>query len=30
MTVTVDGIRQEKDVIPLVNDRQEHFVEVKI
>ncbi len=30
MTVTVDGIEQEDDAIPLVDDRQEHYVEVSI
>jgi cyclic beta-1,2-glucan synthetase len=30
MTVTIDGMRQEKDFIPLVNDRREHTVEVKL
>jgi cellobiose phosphorylase len=30
MTVTVDGIKQDEEAIPLVDDRQEHSVEVKI
>jgi cellobiose phosphorylase len=30
MTVTVDGIKQDNEAIPLVDDRQEHSVEVKI
>jgi cellobiose phosphorylase len=30
MAVTVDGIRQENEAIPLVDDHQEHSVEVKI
>ena len=30
MTVTVDGIEQDDQAIPLVDDRQEHSVEVRI
>jgi cyclic beta-1,2-glucan synthetase len=30
ITVTIDGIKQDNDAIPLVDDRKEHFVEVKI
>ncbi len=30
MTVTVDGIKQDEQAIPLVDDREEHSVEVKI
>jgi hypothetical protein len=28
--VTVDGIKQDNKTIPLVDDRQEHAVEVKL
>jgi hypothetical protein len=30
MSVTVDGVERHDKVIPLVDDRQEHSVEVKI
>jgi cellobiose phosphorylase len=30
MTVTLDGINQDNEAIPLVDDRQEHSVEVQI
>jgi hypothetical protein len=30
MTVTVDGVEQQDKAIPLVDDHQEHSVEVKI
>ncbi len=30
MTVTVDGIERDDKAIPLVDDRQEHSVEVRI
>jgi len=30
MTVTIDGIKQDSEAIPLIDDQQEHSVEVKI
>jgi len=30
MTVTVDGIEREDRVVPLVDDRREHWVEVRM
>jgi hypothetical protein len=30
MSVTVDGVEQHDRAIPLVDDRQEHYVEVKL
>jgi cellobiose phosphorylase len=30
MSVTVDGVEQHDQTIPLVDDRQEHSVEVRI
>ena len=30
MTVTVDGIERDDKAIPLVDDRQEHSVEVRM
>ncbi|MBF8286080.1 MAG: NdvB, partial [Anaerolineales bacterium] len=30
MSVTVDGVEQHDKAIPLVDDRQEHSVEVRI
>ena len=30
MSVTVDGVERQDKVIPLVDDRQEHSVEVRI
>ena len=30
MNVTVDGIERDDNAIPLVDDRQEHSVEVRI
>jgi cyclic beta-1,2-glucan synthetase len=30
MSVTVDGVEQHDQAIPLVDDRQEHSVEVRI
>ncbi len=29
-SVTVDGVEQPDDTIPLIDDRQEHSVEVRI